>query len=87
MASKISQLVGKQISRGYNVSQTNPVFQTIFNECNNVVEVDIPIKLENGTHENIVGYRAQHNNILGPYKSPSNNPTFKPESLSFLAIR
>ena len=68
MASKISQLVGKQISRGYNVSQTNPVFQMIFNECNNVVEVNIPIKLENGTHENIVGYRAQHNNILGPYK-------------------
>lgn len=68
MASKISELVTKQIFRGYNVSRTNPLFQTVFNECNNVIQVDIPIKLENGSHENIVGYRAQHNNILGPYK-------------------
>ena len=68
MASKISELVSKQILRGYNVSTATPAFQTVFNKCDNVIKVDIPIKLENGTHENIVGYRAQHNNILGPYK-------------------
>ena len=68
MASKISQLVTKQILRGYNISRTTPQFESVFNECNNIIKVDIPITLENGSHENIVGYRAQHNNILGPYK-------------------
>lgn len=68
MLSQISKLVSGQIFRGYNVSRLHPKVQKIFNDCNNVIEVDIPIKLENGEQEHIVGYRAQHNNVLGPYK-------------------
>ena len=68
MASAISNLVNKQILRGYNISKTVPHVQNILNKCDNIIKVEIPVELENGEKENIIGYRAQHNNILGPYK-------------------
>jgi glutamate dehydrogenase/leucine dehydrogenase len=33
-----------------------------------VVEVAMPIKMDNGKIKTFTGFRAQHNNILGPYK-------------------
>ena len=53
MLSQISKLVSEQIFRGYNVSRLHPKIQKIFNDCNNVIEVNIPIKLENGEEENM----------------------------------
>lgn len=32
------------------------------------MEVNFPVKLDNGTVENFTGYRSQHNNAVGPYK-------------------
>ena len=68
MSSAISSLVSHQILKGYNISRTIPRVIDVFNKCDNVIKVDIPITLQNGMQENIVGYRSQHNNILGPYK-------------------
>ncbi len=33
-----------------------------------IIEVDLPLKIENGKTIKFKGYRIQHNNILGPYK-------------------
>lgn len=33
-----------------------------------VIEVKVPVKMDNGSIKTFVGYRSQHNNILGPYK-------------------
>jgi glutamate dehydrogenase len=33
-----------------------------------VIEVKVPIKMDNGVVKTFVGYRSQHNNVLGPYK-------------------
>ena len=33
-----------------------------------VVEVAIPVEMDNGDVRVFIGYRAQHNNVLGPYK-------------------
>ncbi len=35
---------------------------------NNIIKVDIPLKMDDGTTKVFVGFRAQHNNIRGPYK-------------------
>lgn len=39
-----------------------------FLEPNRILEVKIPVKLENGEVKLFKGYRSQHNNKLGPYK-------------------
>ena len=33
-----------------------------------VIEVKVPVKMDNGVVKTFVGYRSQHNNVLGPYK-------------------
>jgi len=33
-----------------------------------VIEVKVPVRLENGETKVFQGYRSQHNNVLGPYK-------------------
>ncbi|MFC1656554.1 Glu/Leu/Phe/Val dehydrogenase [Patescibacteria group bacterium] len=37
-------------------------------EPNNILEFDIPVKMDNGREYNFKGYRVQHNNARGPYK-------------------
>jgi glutamate dehydrogenase len=33
-----------------------------------VIEVKLPVKMDNGRTKIFIGYRSQHNNVLGPYK-------------------
>jgi len=33
-----------------------------------IIEVKVPIKMDNGIIKTFVGFRSQHNNVLGPYK-------------------
>ncbi|AGL03824.1 Glu/Leu/Phe/Val family dehydrogenase [Desulfoscipio gibsoniae] len=40
----------------------------ILSEPQNVVEVAIPVQMDDGSINVIKGYRSQHNNALGPYK-------------------
>lgn len=37
-------------------------------EPQNVIKVDIPVKMDDGETRTFKGFRSQHNNILGPYK-------------------
>ncbi len=40
----------------------------LLKEPQRVLEVSIPVKMDNGTYEVFKGYRSQHNNAIGPYK-------------------
>jgi glutamate dehydrogenase (NAD(P)+) len=42
--------------------------RVILNEPKNVVQVNFPVRMDNGQFRLFQGYRIQHNNILGPYK-------------------
>jgi glutamate dehydrogenase len=37
-------------------------------DCDRVLEAAIPVKMDDGSLQIFTGYRAQHNNVLGPYK-------------------
>lgn len=37
-------------------------------EPERIIEVSIPVKMDDGTMRLFVGYRSQHNNARGPYK-------------------
>jgi glutamate dehydrogenase len=37
-------------------------------DCDRVLEANIPVKMDDGSLRIFKGYRAQHNNVLGPYK-------------------
>lgn len=40
----------------------------LLKEPQRVLEVSIPVKMDDGTYEVFKGYRSQHNNAMGPYK-------------------
>ncbi|MGI5823902.1 MAG: Glu/Leu/Phe/Val dehydrogenase dimerization domain-containing protein, partial [Dethiobacteria bacterium] len=37
-------------------------------DCDRVVEAALPVEMDDGTLRVFKGYRAQHNNVFGPYK-------------------
>jgi len=37
-------------------------------DCDRVLEATLPVKMDDGSLHIFKGYRAQHNNVLGPYK-------------------
>src|SRR3989338_4195012 len=39
-----------------------------FKKPDNVIEVSVPVVMDDGTTHVFEGYRVQHNNIRGPYK-------------------
>ncbi len=41
---------------------------SILSEPDRIIEVSLPIQIENGSIKVFRGFRVQHNNILGPYK-------------------
>ena len=41
---------------------------SLLKEPQRVLEVSIPVKMDDGTYEVFKGYRSQHNNAMGPYK-------------------
>ncbi len=41
---------------------------SMLSEHDRIIEVSMPIQMENGKVEVFRGYRVQHNNIQGPYK-------------------
>ena len=48
-------------------SLKNDVYE-ILKEPDRVIEVNIPVKMDNGNTKVFKGFRSQHNNLLGPYK-------------------
>jgi glutamate dehydrogenase/leucine dehydrogenase len=44
------------------------LFETKLLHPDRVVEVSLPVKMDDGKIKNFKGYRVQHNNFMGPYK-------------------
>ncbi|NLA27067.1 MAG: glutamate dehydrogenase, partial [Firmicutes bacterium] len=50
-------------------------------------EVAIPVEMDDGSIRNFTGYRAQHNNALGPFKGGIRyHPQTTPEKVKTLAV-
>jgi glutamate dehydrogenase (NAD(P)+) len=46
----------------------DPDVRAILSEPKNVIQVNFPVRMDDGRFRMFQGYRIQHNNILGPYK-------------------
>lgn len=48
--------------------KVDPLLLVSLSEADRIIEVSLPIKMDNGKVGLFTGYRVQHNNIRGPYK-------------------
>jgi len=58
----------KQIEKAAKVGKFNPEMIEILKRPERVIEVEIPIKLDNSKIKIFHGFRVQHNSARGPYK-------------------
>src|ERR1035438_8679578 len=57
-----------QLIKISKIVDLNPLLLKELSKPVNIVEVEMLLKLDNGSLNNFKGYRVQHNNIRGPYK-------------------
>ncbi len=62
------EVVMKQFEHAAGIMKLDPGVQKILSKTNTEIEVNFPVRLDNGKIEVFTGYRVQHNNALGPYK-------------------
>lgn len=55
-------------NRGADAIGMDPDVRAILAEPKNVIQVNFPVRMDDGRFRMFQGYRIQHNNILGPYK-------------------
>ncbi len=60
--------VGWQFNKAADLMGLDPNIRTILAKTTNEVEVNFPVKMDDGRIEVFTGYRVQHSNVLGPYK-------------------
>lgn len=58
----------RQITEAAKYSDCKPDIVKVLTEPQKVMEVSIPIEMDNGKVEIFKGFRSQHNNYRGPYK-------------------
>ncbi len=58
----------QEIKKAANLMKLDKDVQKILNVPKRVVEVNFPVKLDNGKLEMFTGYRVQHNDAAGPFK-------------------
>ncbi|MGB9911295.1 MAG: Glu/Leu/Phe/Val family dehydrogenase [Microgenomates group bacterium] len=64
MLDTVQQLIGKNAKKiGLSKEEIEFIIQP-----DRVIEIKLPVKLDNGKLKTFIGFRSQHNNILGPYK-------------------
>lgn len=62
------EMAVKQLKRAIDIlGYSDDVFERL-KRPDRVLEVAIPVKMDDGSLKVFVGYRSQHNNALGPYK-------------------
>jgi glutamate dehydrogenase (NAD(P)+) len=60
--------------------------QVILSEPKTVIQVNFPVRMDDGSYRLFQGYRIQHNNILGPYKGGIRyHPLVSPDEVKALA--
>lgn len=57
-----------QLKKASSFLPLDELFLERISSLDRVVEVSVPIKMDDGTVKVFEGFRVQHNNILGPYK-------------------
>jgi len=57
-----------RVQKAATVCKLAPDVAMILSEPKNVVQVNFPVRMDDGGVRLFQGYRIQHNNILGPYK-------------------
>lgn len=62
------EIAQKQVKIACDRLNADSAVFEILKKPQRVLEVNFPVKLDNGTVENFTGYRSQHNNAVGPYK-------------------
>ncbi|HRQ85333.1 MAG TPA: Glu/Leu/Phe/Val dehydrogenase [Flavobacteriales bacterium] len=62
------EVVMKQFTHAADIMKLEPGVRKILSKTNTEIEVNFPVRLDNGQIEVFTGYRVQHNNALGPYK-------------------
>lgn len=60
--------VTQQFNKAADLMKLDPEIRKILSKTTNEIVVNFPVKMDNGHVEMFVGYRVQHNNVLGPYK-------------------
>ena len=73
MATKTKQMslyenVSAQFNKAADLMKLDPEIRKILARTTNEIVVNFPVKMDSGHVEMFVGYRVQHNNVLGPYK-------------------
>ncbi|MBS1937501.1 MAG: Glu/Leu/Phe/Val dehydrogenase [Bacteroidetes bacterium] len=62
------EVVMNQFAHAADLMKLDPGVRKILAKTNTEIEVNFPVRLDNGKIEVFTGYRVQHNNALGPYK-------------------
>lgn len=61
----------KQIKAACDQLGLEPAVYEILKQPMRTLEVSIPVKMDDGSVKTFLGYRAQHNNAVGPFKGGS----------------
>ncbi len=81
---KTAQDLIRKTGKKLNLSQEEIGFLI---QPDRVIEVKIPVKMDNGVIKSFIGFRSQHSNVLGPYKGGIRfHPTVSREEVIALSI-
>ena len=58
----------RQVKIACDALELDPAVYEILKEPLRVIEVNIPVRMDDGTIKTFKGYRAQHNDAIGPTK-------------------
>jgi len=58
----------KQIEKAATLMSLDPELKMVLDEPMRILEVSLPVRLDGGALKIFKGYRAQHNNLAGPFK-------------------
>jgi len=77
----------KQLKKAIDVLGYDRNIYEILSKPQRILEVSIPVKMDDGSVKIFVGYRVQHNNALGPYKGGVRyHPSVTREEVTALAM-
>lgn len=64
----VFEIAQKQVDDVAKLMELNPGLHAALREPKRVVEVNFPVKMDDGSIRVFKGFRSQHNNAIGPYK-------------------
>lgn len=68
MAASFFQQTQQLFRRAADLMKLADDTRTILEEPKNIIQVNFPVRMDDGKLRLFQGYRVQHNNVLGPYK-------------------